>query len=93
MFSDSSSAIASAEAPAPTTANKYMDVKFFAVRDALISGDLAALSYRPGKELTADGLTKNLDRLLFELFCERLGVVALEQLADGRWRPAGCGYT
>ena len=92
MVSDNMSSIRGARDEAASSANKFLDVKFLVVQEALRTGDLSSLNHCPGAELGADGLTKHLGRVLFQSFMDRLGVYELITTTDGLRRPAGFGF-
>jgi len=56
---------------------KHIDIRHHFIRDHLEKGDIS-LQYLPTDAITADILTKPLERVKFERFRSQLGVVDLE---------------
>ena len=61
---------------------KHIDIRHHFIRDHLEKGDIS-LQYLPTDAMTADILTKPLDRVKFERFRSQLGVVDLETNLKG----------
>ena len=57
--------------PSSSGRTKWVNIKTFWVRDHLEKGDIK-LAYTPSLQLLADGLTKPLDKALFEIFRARI---------------------
>ena len=78
LRSDNSGAIATAKNIGVNQRNKHIDIKYHFVRDCQEQGRVR-LEKWPTNEQVADILTKGLDRVKFEYFRPKLGVVSIDQ--------------
>ena len=76
MNVDNQSAIAVAKNSIVSCKTKHVDVKYHFVRD-LVRNNIIKLQYCPTENMTADILTKPLDKVKFEKFRNMLGLISL----------------
>eukprot|EP00171_Calliarthron_tuberculosum_P023718 IDg23718t1 len=79
IFADNQGAIKMARNDASGTRTKHIDIQYHFVRDSLDKG-LFSLQFCPTSNMTADILTRPLERILLEKHLEGLGVFPLSEL-------------
>jgi hypothetical protein len=79
IYIDSTGALSFAENAQFSPRTKHIDIRHHFIRDHLEKG-VIKLSYIPSEDNTADVLTKALDRVKFEKFRARLGIVSRETI-------------